>query len=376
VVYTNPFLAEPTPPQQLMLDSIGSVFLTDEHDRWPSWAYLEEVMERDGFNAEAVLASMPRESTHNYGWVWPMRASAPSGQDQVGLTIAGLKHIDMATVFVRGLSVLIGAMGTIRAGVHLDPFTNQRPRTSVGEIVQVLHQERRRLVSSMATLLPFLTKEPATWNCEVVDRSSDDWIIELSPVVRRFAGVNDVDGYLERLATLLASRPLDEGAPEWTSPFTLPAAIDYLDAVWRLKFSASLVVPPGIERSARLAFDIATIEEADSALSALAEVIKCLQVPGVPGVGGHPLQRLGAFLSDHVGVEAMPRVEEAVGILNAARCMRASAQHVGAQPEMIAALGLLGLPYPVANWPLAWMKVQSAVAYACDTIRQEVHALL
>ena len=71
-------------------------------------------------------------------------------------------------------------------------------------------------------------------------------------------------------------------ANTFRSPFTLPASIDYLDAVWRLRFGNRLVAPPGIERSARLAFTATSPEEADSRLSALAEVFKGLTFPVAP----------------------------------------------------------------------------------------------
>jgi hypothetical protein len=156
----------------------------------------------------------------------------------------------------------------------------------------------------------------------------------------------------------------------------MPAAFDYLDAVWRLRFGEPLVVPPGLERSARLVLDVATAEEADTALSALAEVLKNLKVPGVGGLGGHPLQRLAPYLETKLPEEAMPAVSQAVTILDAARQVRASLQHVGAQSRAVKAFTDLGLTYPVADWPLAWRQVQAAVAHSCDRLRQELHSTL
>jgi hypothetical protein len=86
---------------------------------------------------------------------------------------------------------------------------------------------------------------------------------------------------LERLGSMLTHARHPSEAPVLTSPFTLPAAFDYLDTVWQLKFGKPLIVPPGLERSARLVLDVATAEEADTALSALAEVLKNLNVPSV-----------------------------------------------------------------------------------------------
>jgi hypothetical protein len=108
----------------------------------------------------------------------------------------------------------------------------------------------------------------------------------------------------------------------------------------------------------------------------LAEVLKNLNVPGVEGVGGHPLQRLVLYLATNLPEETMPTVSEAVSILNAARQVRASFQHVGVQPRAVEAFTDLGLTYPVADWPSAWRQIQAAVAHSCDRLRQELHSTL
>ena len=101
-------------------------------------------------------------------------------------------------------------------------------------------------------------------------------MVELAPQVRRFADLRDVDDFLERLGSMMAEARQPSEAPVLASPFTLPAAFGYLDTVWQLKFGNPLSVPPGLERSARLVLDVATADEADTALSALAEVLKNL----------------------------------------------------------------------------------------------------
>ena len=165
-----------------------------------------------------------------------------------------------------------------------------------------------------------------------------------------------------------------EPAVTFHSPFTLPAAIDYLDAVWRLRFANHLVSPPGVERSARLAFTATSAEEADSRFSALAELLKGLNVPGVEGIGGHPLARLGPFLESKLPDESHDRIREAVALLDAARQVRAGAQHAGARSKSIDAFTLLGLGFPVYDWPAAWEHVQVVAATAFDSIRDEIQA--
>lgn len=363
----DPLTAEPTDEQQLLLDKVAMIYL--KHGKWPSWAWLEETLERQDLDAWTIVASMPAEPTHGYGFLFPVRPSAPQPQDQIGLRIAGLHHVELAAQLVSNLCTLIGALGTIRAGVALDPFANERPVATRQDIARRLHPPE----PPEPSLLEFLAKEPATWQCQVIGDLNAEWGIQLAPVIRRFAGVRNVADYFDRLRSVLVPAPLAHTAVP-TSPFSLPAAIDYLDTVWRLSFNRQLVGFPGVERSARLAFDVSTPEEADSALSALAEVLKSLQVPGVAGVSGHPLQRIVPFLENHLPGEAIPRVMDAVERLNAARILRAAAQHAGAQADAVRAHTVLGLAYPVANWSAAWSQVQATVAHAMDVIREELQA--
>lgn len=364
----DPLTATPTEEQQLVLDVVATIYL--QHNRWPSWAWLEETMERRNLDAWSIIAGMPTESTHNYGFVWPTRPSSPQPQDQIGLRMAGLRHVQLAAGLVSEFCALVGALGTIRSNVNLDPFANERPVATRQDITQQL----RSPMPPNSSLLDFLSKEPATWQCQIRGDLNAEWTIELSPHVRRFAGIRTIDEYLDRLGSLLVpTSPLDRPLVP-VSPFSLPASIDYLDTVWRLRFGGPLIGSPGIERSARLAFDVSSPEEADSALSALAEVLKGLRVPGSPGVDGHPLQRIAPFLATQLPSEAVPRVDEAVERLDAARSLRAGAQHVDAQAKAVHAHAVLGLSYPVSDWAAAWAQVQATVAHAIDVIRQELQA--
>jgi hypothetical protein len=331
--------------------------------------WLEETLDRQGLNAIDILAGFPREFSVGYGFLWPVRQSAPTPQDHIGLTVAGLAHVKRAQQIVGHFLNLIDALGTLRAGAQLDPFSETRPTFTRAQVME------GRLPSPIyePLVVPLLAKEPATWNC-LFSPNTEDWeSVELTPEIRRFAGVRSIDDYLDRLRSYL-SPAVPETARQFHSPFTLPAAFDYLDAVWQLRFERPLVVAPGVERSGRLAFDAAGPEEADSCLSALAELLKGLHVPGVDGVGGHPLSRLAPFLEQELPPETHPRIRDAVEVLDAARRIRAGAQHVGARTQTIEACACLGLPYPVADWSGAWQQIQIAVADACDAIRDELQA--
>jgi hypothetical protein len=65
----------------------------------------------------------------------PMPASAPLPQDRVGLTVAGLSRVAGAEHIVDSFLRFVGAMGTIRARVQLDPCAQTRPTVTRAEIV-------------------------------------------------------------------------------------------------------------------------------------------------------------------------------------------------------------------------------------------------
>lgn len=358
---------DPTPDQQKLIDLVGDVYL--KYGEWPGWAYVEEAMDRAGLPAALVLASLPRD-THNYGHLWPMRTGAPRPEDRVGLTIAGLAKLSGAEQIVNSFVRLVAAMGTIREGIRLDPFTDTRTTVTRADIVAIAGE----FEENEGRLLDMMQKEPATWHCQPNRLATGDWTIVLAPEIRRFAAVSRADDYLARqyeYTSPLAQEP----EPQMASPFTLPAAIDYLDVVWQLRFGKPLVTPPGVERSARLAFTATSAEEADSRLSALAELLKNLQVEGVKEVkGGHALERLGPYLCSVLPEEAHERVRNAVAVLDAARRLRVAGQHHSAQRGAVGAYEVLGLRYPVENWPAAWEHIQVVVTNAFDAIRDELQA--
>jgi len=358
----------PTPEQQFVFDSVASVYL-QHNGRWPAWAWLEEELERRDIDGAALYSTFVHESAVGYGQVWPLRVPSPGPQDQIGLTLAGLAHVDLARPLVVATLNLISALGTCRQNVKLDPFGGERPKIERATVLQ--GRVDFSLYGGMAIRL--LEKEPATWHCQF-NPPTEAWAeVELSPQIRRFAGVQSVDDYLQRLKLVLGHKEEPQSS-SYHSPFTLPAAIDFLDAIWRLHFQRSLVSPPGVERSARLAFTATSAEEADSRFSALAELLKGLNVPGSPGVDGHALVRLGPFLESKLPPESHERVRHAIAILDAARQIRAGAQHQGALTKSIDAFNLLGIGFPVYDWPGAWEQVQSVAAHAFDSIRDEIQA--
>lgn len=365
----DPLIVDPTEAQQLVLDAVAGIYM--RYRKWPVWAWLEETLERKKLDARTVVASMPTEPTYNYGFLRPTLRTWPRPQDQIGLRMAGLRHVQMAKELVEEFCALVGVLGTLRSNVRLDPFASESPVATRRGIADLM---RPRMLPG-PYLLDFLSVEPATWHCEVRgDPNGEEWVIELSPQVRRFSGIRTTNEYFDALSSFLVPSSDTDQSSAPLSHFSLPNSLDYLDTVWRLRFRDPLISAPGIERSARLAFAVTSTEEFDSAISAVAEVLKGLRVPGSPGVDGHPLHRMVPFLKGHLPPETIPRVTEAVERLDAARTIRTGVQHVGAQARAVRAYSVLGLGYPVRDWAAAWNKVQGTVAHALDMIREELQA--
>jgi hypothetical protein len=360
-------LPAPTTEQQSLIDAVARIYL--EHGKWPTWQWLDETLERDGRDATSILASFPRTGSYGYGYLRQLNPS-PQPLSEVRLTVAGLSEVENAKVRISAFIKFVGVLGTLRSKVILDPFGQDQPMISKSDVLSAIFP-------SMAVgeeLLELLTGEPPLWNSIVMQQDESGWILlYVPPGTRRFAGVNSTERYFEVISEFLVTKEehLDD---TFVSPFMLPASIDYLDAVWQNRFQQPLVVPPGVERSARLAFTASNVEEADSRLSALAELLKNLNVPGAPGVDGHPLKRMKAFLLEALPSEAHDRVTYAIEILDAARRMRVGGQHYEVSPMTIAACAQLDIAYPVSDWSAAWARIQSKAAAAVDAIRDEIQA--
>ena len=106
---SDPFSSTPVAEQQLLLDEIGRVYLG--YNRWPTWAYLEEFLERHNLDTRTVAFGFPKDRVYNYGWMWPIFVNTQP-RAPIGLTIAGLHHVMDAAHLVLPWVRTIGALGT------------------------------------------------------------------------------------------------------------------------------------------------------------------------------------------------------------------------------------------------------------------------
>jgi hypothetical protein len=168
------------------------------------------------------------------------------------------------------------------------------------------------------------------------------------------------------------------------SPLTVPEALDFLDAVWRLAFGKErrLIRPSNFGEAAGLAIGCETHAEFESRVSDLADALDKFNVPDdlLPtSTTGRALDgslnRLAACLNHQVGVDR-DAVESAVGTLQRIRGLRHTTQHSGmgdAQPRILRELGLGGL---VPKWSELWDALRAQAVEALLALRTEIRRLV
>jgi hypothetical protein len=185
-------------------------------------------------------------------------------------------------------------------------------------------------------------------------------------------------------------RLIEVGPDSPPRPYVAPAlshALDFLGAVWRLKFGKRqrLIQPTRVTPIADLERDCSTREELQSRLSALADTFKLIRIDDQL-LGDHPrkdqirpeqsFKRLEAALENVLPSESLDRVKTAIRQLAAINDLRVTAQHSETSANRAVSLKTLGIAdYPDASWKEMWDQVRSRAASALGTIATELNAV-
>ncbi len=371
----HPFLGEPTVEQKYLLDLIyrGRGLASSAHERrWPVFQYVEQELYRQHeLDVMQVLATCPTiggpASGGSYGWTW---CSTRQADDEIRLTVAGMGHVPDADhevkLFIDALAVVVKTQRSFKPS----PTEVKTVAISVAEIRDCLPPVWRLDTAGLAGIRDAFKHEPATWHCNA--QPVDDWVLTLSPFLRQYAGLDTWGAYLERVIEVL-SPPIARPEPLYPSPLSLPEAIDYLNAVWRLHAERPLLRIGRAEAAAKLVLDCATVDEFESRLSALCSILDALDVPASDG---HKLTDLDAYLRGKLGEDSADRAAEAIGDLRALFDLRVWRQHSGTERRAAAGMGRLGIVLPVLDWAEAWQKVQACTVAALAALREEIETLL
>lgn len=370
---TNPLLAAPTGDQLRLLDLVWEVFRTQ--GVWPIYQYVEGRLGADGLDALAVLASFPVvggpgvSPRYSATWYEHSGGAVVHPESQVRLTIAGLQHVTGGTAAIATFLEVLAFLVDSLARAAFSPTQVVEQEVSREQLIAVQHHlEDDQAMAQLHQLLQF---EPAV---RAAPSSDPSWRIALRPYLRRFADVQDVRDYLDRVAADLQPEA-PQPQPSYASPLALADSIGYLDAMWRLRFDSVLLKLPGPGQCARLALDVGSVEEFQAATSALSEILAELQVPKVDGINArHPLGRLGDYLKQQLAEANPGRLDHAVATLDAVRLVRNGIQHTNATPKAVNALGTLSIRYPITSWSDAWDRIRAIATQAFDAIRDEINA--
>jgi hypothetical protein len=347
-------------------------------DAWPIFQYVETTLYRTGgLDARAVMAEAPSitlgTGSGRYGWLQLERPiSALQAEDKIRLTIAGMAQVpdagDEVAAFIDMLALLVDREQNLAP----HPTELQTVEVSSGEIRRRL--EQRWVIGDDDNLTAFtelIAHEPLIWLCQVMLIGTGGWTVNPSPFLRQYAGVTTSAEYVDRLveATGLPPRP---SALLYPSSLSLPEAVDYLNAVWRLNVGNgdALFRISRADAAAKLALDCASVDELESRLSAFAGILSQIRLPGQGG--DRKLVDLRTFLQQRLARDSSERTTVAIDDLRAVVALRVWRQHPGADKGARDAAQRLGITLPSDDWGDTWQRLRSRSVEALSVIREEV----
>jgi hypothetical protein len=300
---------------------------------------------------------------------------------QVELTVLGLHHYKgtlalEAQALIGDALLLLQVFVDARRNFTPPPTEVKQLQLTSDEVLATLNQARRgSFQPPTPAVLAGLHKTEPPLSASMGASSTATtvtWTIWRS--LRDFDGVADVEDYVRRIiAKYHTPRPAQQ--PVLASPLSLPASLGYLDTAWRVMEGRNvhLIVLPSPERAASLAFDASTSGEYLERLGALADVLKWVQVPaGGNQQGGHPLQRLRAYLEWKLPKESHSRISDALEQLNHVNNIRNGGLHAEAEPLALQGYKALGIPFPITDPGAAWDEIRTATVQAFDAMRDEI----
>ena len=365
----NPLRRPLAAPEQLLVDTVAGIY----HGRgqWPVYQWVEGELGRAGYDLDVVLAGLPAVSHYGVCW-WPRQAGMADPTGRIGLTIAGMaRQEDFASTVEQFLAVL-RALCQLRLELADDP---------VAAIQVVASYDQLRLkvapAADVDAVRPLLEHEPATWqlNRHTNDTGRDDGYVLTGGdrVLRRFTEVANLDDYLEMVAAVMSPPAAAYAAPALPAT-AVHAALDHLDAIWRLHRVAGgqpLLRLASAERTARLADTPTTVDELAARLAALTDILEKLDVPGPAKQPA--LERLRDVCIQRVDAASASRVDHAVEVLHRIRHLRNGLTHSGRAPAAAYEAAVdLGLDWPPPYPASAWHQVLGHAVAALNDIREEI----
>ncbi len=385
----NPLLAEVSgedSPAGRLMEILWDSYA--QRGKWPIFQYAEACLYRDTHQSEATatLRECPwvpwSHGLGHYGWFWVTenRLDLPQPGDTIGLTMLGMSRVQGFRKRPQLQAEIIMFLAALRAAVESERNFNPDP-TQVQQVRVEAEEFAQRLAGMkgidaperpVSRLREIFRHEPVTMSC--VFGTDESWHLVPSPAIRKYAGVEGLGDYADRVLDHLAPEQ-PRAMPIPLSSLALPEAIDYLNVVWRERAGSVLFRVRRAEAAAKVALDCNSRDEFDARLSALCNLVSHLQLPG------HPQEQELAGLKPYLGrilpEDGRARAQKAVTTLQALYAVRASRQHSGGDADRKAGRGMreLGLQLPTADWAAVWQQVRAVTVDALNTIREEVERI-
>jgi hypothetical protein len=372
------------PEQQYLLDIVAEAFIAEKYE-WPLFDYVEGTLDNKGLDANETIESFPRIGRFKYAAVW-----RKSNQEtaEVALTIVGMHHAapfrDFEPLPIPMFFALLEFLAQRRRDTPLTPRKTRTPSVTWKD-VRIALAGRGFSIDELPTgfVYDMMEREPPTQYGGGSSGPGAQWTKYVDRGIFDYEGVASLEDYVARIERLTGF-PQPMQMPATPSPFSLVAALDYLDAVWRDRTrqrQLHLFSYPSAERAAKVGFEANTLEELDNRLTALGEILRTAnksakaasRVKIASATRSDPLAPLKDHLARISGAAATEaRIRQAVTDLEHALALRDAAQHTEAGDRAVRALNSFGIDYPIADATSAWATVNARVVDALSAIREQL----
>ena len=356
---------------------------------WPVWQFIDLRLEARKIDAAAVLASLPQVGAARaraYGLVWSGQNMANEMQPDaiVGLTVAGLRHVQAAGPLVSAFVHLLRRFGEAEQEIVPAPdrevqavVTSEQVTTSL-LCEGTLGQSRPHVQATVLKLHGLLSHEPySPWTVLSEGTGGDRWEVRLSNRLGLIRGLSDavtVEDYVAYIEDWLKPHPASV-IPHVINALDLPNAADYLDVVWKIKTGKRLFDDLHVGSCARLTQTCDSEDRFNSLTSALAEVLSSVVPPRRTSPGDKPLRTLHERLPEVLPPENVARGQGAIEVLLKLTLIRNAQQHSNARDRALRAAGELGVAFPARDWGVTWGQMATLAREAFDALREEMQTL-
>src|SRR5579872_2758820 len=176
--------------QRSLLQAVFDVW--HQNGAWPKWLYVHYEMKARGFDASAVLRTMP------LGLVSGVSIGYPQFRDTVSLKISGINYCERAQAQKEAFMALLRLAQEADRSYHPKPTDDAGPEIRESELRGHLPAE---MLKPMSEVLDHWIGVLSPTHRAGADHA--EWVLTVSQEVQRFQAVNNLDQYVLAVAEWL-----------------------------------------------------------------------------------------------------------------------------------------------------------------------------